>query len=294
MDQVERVRPTPHADDHRVAQPAERVGAGGHPGDQQCSGSGDHGQPAVEEPVRRGRAEDPDGDQADQEHRGRPAEPSPNLRCSQRAPMGERSGDHAKEQLECPGVGTEVGTLATGGQSDRQRDQRRRCCHPEHDRHQVGAAPHRHPQRHSQQDRQRQVELLLHRERPEVLHWAGNVCGSVVPPRPADEPPVHDVQGSGDRVAADVIASPEERMDRVDEGHSGQGDQRHRRQASHPLGCKRAPAPRAGAVAVEDLSGDQKPGDREEQRHAEVAGSGTQLGVVGDHRQDGQSAQPVE
>jgi hypothetical protein len=139
-----------------------------------------------------------------------------------------------------------------------------------------------------QQQRPDDVELLLHREGPEVLdRGGGDVLGEVVH-RAVGQAPVHEVERRGD----DVLAGDLPPVLRQDEAREHRGDdQDDARRGEQTFGAPGVEGDqRDGAAAVElgeQQSGDQEPGDDEEDVDAdETAGQVGQPGVVEQHQAD--------
>ena len=124
-----------------------------------------------------------------------------------------------------------------------------------------------------EEERPPEVELLLDRERPVVLHGAGEVLGPEVVGRLGREAPVHDV-GTRRRGLHGVLAPHRHRRP---QDRPGQRDQEHdegeRQQPARP--ARPEPAERhASRVAVErvaEVPGDQVAGEHEEDVDPDVA-----------------------
>nr|WP_258016897.1 hypothetical protein [Nocardioides marinisabuli] len=205
---------------------------------------------------------------------------------------GERRTGH---QLVEPGVGGVVRPRGVDlgpdelvdGRGDHQADQ-----HAEqHDLVATAPAP-----PHQQHQGEQHVELLLHRERPEVqerrlLHVAGEVVGAV-----EDELPVGDVQqrraGLRDELEAlGLRGEQHEEGARAEDGDDGGRQQ--------PTGATREERPQpqlaAGARAVQHHGGDQEAGQHEEEVQAqEAVGEAGQLGVEEQHQHHRDGADAVE
>ena len=224
------------------------------------------------------------------------------MRQRPRHPVQLRRDDRherADGELPHPRGGDEVGPL-------RRRD--RLVAGPEQgrygDRGQAGeqrgppvdAQPGGEQHRAEQQQRPDEVELLLHRQRPVVLDGGRrDVLGEVVD-GPVGEPPVHEVEGRGDDVAAGGLPPdprhPQPGHDRGRDEDDGAG----REQALGPPGVEPEQVHRALAVDLLDqLAGDHEAGDHEEHVDPDVAaGEEHQSGVVRQHQEGGHRPQPLD
>ena len=154
----------------------------------------------------------------------------------------------------------------------------------------------RHERREDEQERPAQVELLLDRQRPEVLHRARRAVRLEVVDRVPRELPVLVVERARPDLGGGVRQS--RRGQHQAGGHPGHGQ--HQRRGGHqPLGPPapelKQPDPAGLAVLAQHVTGDQEPGDHEEDVHAgEAAGHQRRVQVVEDHHAHGQRAQPLD
>ena len=208
--------------------------------------------------------------------------------------------DAAGGELPDPGQGREVGgarigrgegeAVGEGGQGQRHDEERDRGAqaHPQPPRAERGEA---------EQQRPGEVELLLDRERPVVLHRAGQRLfeGEVVD-RLGDEVPVDEVERRGEHVGGHLLAlGRREQRPRRDHGE-GQHDHRQGQQALGPAGVEAADRERAAALDLgQDQAGDQKAGEHVEDVEPDVAAAGTgQAGVAGEDEDQGEAPDPLD
>ena len=143
--------------------------------------------------------------------------------------------------------------------------------------------------RHDEQQRPQDVELLLDRQRPEVLDGTGVLTLCQVVDGLSGEPPVDDVQ----RACGDVAGGGEPAQWRQE--HPGQGDRReqddHRggQQALDPAGVEAGDREPSGPLDLgNEQAGDEEPGDHEEDVDTdEAAVEERQAGVIDQDRPDG-------
>jgi hypothetical protein len=144
------------------------------------------------------------------------------------------------------------------------------------------------PPGEAEQQRPEQVELLLGRQSPQVVHRARTV---------RDERQVHRVgqpagQGGDDQPA--TLAVVRDPLDhRVPDQHEQQGGQQT------PCPCGEEPPvvhPPAGLQLGQQQAGDQETGQGEEQGDPEHPGGAEpgRIGVVEQHQRDGETAQGIE
>ncbi|WZH51737.1 MAG: hypothetical protein PIR53_17175 [Nocardioides alkalitolerans] len=141
----------------------------------------------------------------------------------------------------------------------------------------------REPQHHGEERRPGDVELLLDRERPEVLERGGRAVGAEVVDRLGGDVPVageHQRPGgvdgrvAGPRGAEDEAAGPD--------GHR-EHEHRGREEAAGSAGVEGPERDRAGAlVLAEQQAGDEEAGDDEEDVDADEPARGPTRQVVGD------------
>jgi hypothetical protein len=160
--------------------------------------------------------------------------------------------------------------------------------------HPLAAAPGE-PRGADEQHRPDEVELLLDRERPEVLDGGrGRLGGEVVDLRERQHP-VLDVARAGEdllrRCRPLVVREQQHDRDADDEQH----EHRRRQQAAGPADVE-PPQPEPVAVDVaDDVTGDEEPGDHEEDVDADVAARHpVRPDVEGEDEQDGDGAQRLD
>ena len=143
--------------------------------------------------------------------------------------------------------------------------------------------------------RQHEVELLLDRQRPVVLHRRRCTEQRAVRLTREVEAPVRHVDQCAEQVDASCGAVRDEPAP-VDDRHGGEAEECRRQQAPGAPRPEPAEGDRAGAVAfAQQQRGDQEARQREEHRHAEKAALGPpEPAVEQQHRADGEGAQPVE
>ena len=152
-------------------------------------------------------------------------------------------------------------------------------------------------QQGSEEEEQRpdDVELLLDRERPEVLHGSGRVAGLEVVDCIRRELPVLVVQ----RACQDLLGGVGELGRGLDDARRDPRHGQHeRRRRDQPPGT---PSPELGQahlslrVAAPQLAGDQVPGDNEEHVHpGEAAGQHRRVQVIDHHHRDGDRPQSLD
>ncbi len=154
-------------------------------------------------------------------------------------------------------------------------------------------APTAHPDREDQ--RPQQVELLLDRERPQVLEQRRPSDGLEVGLLPEHEVPVRHVPEGGQRVAAQSGHLARQKDDRVGEGDDEQQVERRQEPAgaAQPERLQVDAAP--SSPLREQQRGDEVAADHEEDLDPEeTAGDPGQISVVKEHGDDRERAQPVE
>ena len=157
------------------------------------------------------------------------------------------------------------------------------------------ARPREPAQPEPQQPRPDQVELLLHGQRPQVPERRRRAEPGEVGAVLGDQPPVaHVARGRGDRPADGRKLGPVQQRD-----PGGDHGQHHEQRGQQPPGPAqpeiRQLQPAGALVLAEQEVGDEVAAQREEDTDAEQAAlSPAQIQVIGDNRQHGQSAQPVE
>ncbi len=209
---------------------------------------------------------------------------------------GERSTD---QQAHDVGVGAEVdagGVRRLGvavGHRQREHGRRGQQCADQ------GSAPDRlgaaQPPGQQEQPRPEQVELLLHRQRPQVLQHGRATGGLEIGLVGQDVDPVRDIGQCGRQVAllmARGIRCQRDDQQRRPDEHREQG----RQQAPRPADVEAAQVRRAGARGgIQEQGGDEEAGQHEEDVDAEEAPRRPrQVCVIGEDGQDGDRAQPVQ
>ena len=210
------------------------------------------------------------------------------LRQCTRAPDRGQSG--TQQQSHAVGVGAEVqATRVTccrqiPGERTDSHDQRRDQRHDQ--RHPADTGPAAPPVQQHQGKWPKQVELLLHGQRPQVLQHRGPAHGLEVGEVRGDVPPVRHVGRRRDGVLTELgcrIPGEEQHED----GRQGQGGEQRRQQSTCPAKVELAERDR-GCVfdLLQQKAADQESGQYEEHVHTEeTTGYGGQPGVV---QQDGQ------
>ena len=146
-----------------------------------------------------------------------------------------------------------------------------------------------------QDERPDDVELLLDRQRPEVVERAGRGEAGEVGDVAEDQLPVADVEGRGDDAVAELL-----RLGGAEDRHPGDDDDEHReqrRQQAPGAGEPEAAEPDVAAARQlrEQDVGDQVAAEGEEDADPEqAAGRPAEAEVEGDHGEDGDGAQPVQ
>jgi hypothetical protein len=241
----------------------------------------------------RGQAEDPGA--LDQPPRLRR---DPGMQAPARPDHRQRRAD---EQLERPRVGAvidargvERGAVEDGHQDARgerrgeggEGEPRPRPGGPLQLWHEAQAA--------HQQEGPGDVELLLDRERPEVVERRGRREAGEVGDVVEDQPPVVEVAGGAQRGGAEVG-----RLVRADQRHPGHHHGEHQEEAGEQAAGAGSPErlqPDPAFVhLVEQDVGDQVAAEGEEHTHAEQPAFGpAEFEVVEDHADHRDRAQPVE
>ena len=179
-------------------------------------------------------------------------------------------------------------------------DQRRGHC--EHRRERRHRAEHRPAPptaasgEHHEHRRPHPVELLLDRQRPEVLERRHTSDEQFAVARLARQAhPVEDLQGGTDDVGPQAL-DPAERPEPAGHHHQHQAQQAGRQQppeAPSVEGTERHPT--RAVVLGEQQPRDQEPGQREEHRHAQIAGGHPrEPGMEDHHEQHRHRTQTVE
>lgn len=146
------------------------------------------------------------------------------------------------------------------------------------------------------EQRQGQVELLLDREGPEVLHGRGVPAGGEVVHRGGHEPPVLHVEGRRE----DLPQVPAPQHARLQHEHRSRRHREHeergRQQPGGAAGPEAGEAEPPGALALADkVAGDEEAADDEEDVDAHVpAGEARGHEVVHEHRADGERTQGLD
>ncbi len=210
----------------------------------------------------------------------------------------QRGTDH---QLECTGVGpvVDAGRIDARLVEDEHQD-RRREGEAEDRQAEPGTQAPREPRLGDEldpedhQERPDDVELLLDRQRPEMVERAGRLEGREVRDVVEDQPPVVDVCRGGRRRPPEVgrLVRPEDRRPGDDDD---QHQKQRRQQAPRPRQPERLQPDAAALDLAEQDVGDQVAAEREEDADAEqAAGSPPEAEVVGDDAENRNRPQPVE
>jgi hypothetical protein len=145
-----------------------------------------------------------------------------------------------------------------------------------------------------QQERPEDVELLLDRQRPQVVEGARRGELGEVRDVVEDQPPVVDVGDGAQELGSEIgrLVGPDDR----DPGHH---DDEHHEQRRQQPPRPRQPERLQPDAALRDLAeqdvGDQVAAQREEDAHTEqAAGRPTEVEVIGDHAEYGDRTQAVE
>ena len=294
--------PAQRAHAQQQPQPAGRVGRRHQ--DQDHGEREQHEPAAVEEGVEFARLPDHDRDH-EQPEPAQPIECLPRLRGdlpAQPATWPDHRQGAAEEQLESAGVGPVVdpGGVGPGLVEDRHQDHRDEA--EEHGRegqaraHAAGRLALGDQLQPEQQDeRPDDVELLLDRERPEVVERARRFEAREVGDVAEDLLPVVDVEHGGDDGVAELLG-----LGRPEDGDPGDDDHQHHEQrrqqaagAGEPEGPELDP-PDPRELREQDV-GDQVAREGEEDADAEQPpGRPAEFEMEGDHRQNGYCSQPVE
>ena len=153
----------------------------------------------------------------------------------------------------------------------------------------------RHQHHRQHHPRPHQVELLLHRQRPQVVERRGRGEPGVVGVVLEDVPPVVDVEPGRDDVAP--VPGHERAVERVHPHRHHREHHEQRRQQpsrpSHPEVAELDP-PGSGELPYQDV-GDQIAAEREEHPHAEQSALRPAVAqMVGNDGRHGERAQPVK
>ena len=225
-------------------------------------------------------------------HHDRGEPDDPHQQAEPRPGPGGHAGQHAAaDELPGAGAGREVGhTRRRRGEVDRVAEAGD-GHHGQDGRDRASRVPVRtgsHQPGDEQHQGQGDVELLLHRQRPEVLHGRRRLLRAQVVDRLRGEHPVLDVEGGADQLV-EHIGTPAER-------HHGHGRDRHAQQ--HQQRCRQQPLGAPGPEPAEadpparlelllEVCSDEVAGDDEEDVHAdEPAGQARGPEVEQQHRAD--------
>ena len=146
-----------------------------------------------------------------------------------------------------------------------------------------------------EQQRPDDVELLLDRQRPEVLDRGGRQVGREVVDLAPGEDPVDDV-GRGRRDVDPHVAPAQPGHDEPRD-HRGGDEHEHRggQQPPDPPADEPQPRDRPARVQLGDEQpGDEEAGDDEEDVDADEPPAQRQAGVVGEHGEDGDRPQALD
>ena len=224
-------------------------------------------------------------------------EQQPRARLRRRPQLAERPQEREQDADQQPRrvrVGPEVDPrrVLTGREQHRHQD--RRGDRPG-EREPRGAAASEPPQAGHQQQRPEQVELLLDRERPQVLEQRRPLEAGEVRAVGQDLRPIPDVCERREGVGAYPRRLVRHEGDRH---HQADGDheERRRQQAARPPHPEPAQIDAAGRVELaQEQRRDQEPAEDQEQVDAEeAAGKPRHAAVVQQHAGHGERAQAVE
>ncbi len=204
-------------------------------------------------------------------------------------PHGEEG---AEQELRRPGVRAVVDAVdvAAEPQLEADRDGGRGDEQPG----EQAPAAHLHDDEHD--GREEQVELLLDRQRPEVLQRAGRREQVGVARAGAVEAPVGHVGDGGEHVATEVgelLGAPEPPPEQPDHGDGDEGGGQEAAEAADPELAEGDG--RAAVVLADQQVGDEEAREGEEGGDAEEPALGPgEAAVEQEHADDGEAAQPVE
>ena len=292
MPEVDAVRPGTDPRQHSVAEHGDRAEQGGRT--SRDHGGGAHHREDGGRPGERRGGVEPHGRQDDDGEAGPTGDGAnegghPGDRRRQQGEPGPR------QQLPCPGrEAVERPRLVAAGEGHaRQERQRPQERHQPGDDGQGTAAV---AGEELEQHRPHQVELLLQGQRPEVQQRRRRGVTREVVALAMGE---HDVDHEHRRCQR-VVGQVDCRQRIEDEvaGHERRHDHERRRR-QQPTGAPGPEAPErdeAGAAQLTDEQRrDQEPGDDEEDVDADEAGAERpELGVVGEHENDGDGAQALD
>ena len=219
------------------------------------------------------------------------------------APRGRHFGSEreqrARAELPHPGEGGEEGLGRIRVRVEHGHHEGEHAHHRDEENHRQPAPAaeelHAQPGRPEQKQRPEDVELLLERQRPVVLHHGRVVRGEVVD-RAEGERPVLEVEGAREDLPERVHQAGQ----RQDEQRRDGGEHEHgdgcRQQPAHALRPEgRQPDPPRPLQFAGQLAGDEVAGDDEEDVDADVAaGEAPRPEVVEHHEDDGNRPQPLD
>ncbi len=147
--------------------------------------------------------------------------------------------------------------------------------------------------RDQQQDRPHQVELLLDRQRPEVLQHGGG-RGEVVRAL-RHEAPVHERHERGERITEGLLGAGAVEHHEPHQRDRHEHHERRRQDAAHPP-CQEAAEPDASRLRdlAQQHRGDEEARDDEEDVHPDEAAARPGQGVIEHDGDDGERAQPLD
>ena len=279
----------------RAAQPARRVD---HRGEHRHRRDRQQDEPVGIEEGRNGARPPDENDDAEQTRNACGVERLAHRRAASH-PRGAARPDHRESGAQEKAERASVGALVDAGRvvarviEEAHRNRRARRAEQNHEG-EHAAAPHR-PDPEQQQPRPHQVELLLDRERPEVVKRKRRREACEVRAVLGDRRPVVEVPECRDHLPSSV-----RELCRVEEGRPDAHDREHHEQRREQPPCPPQPELAQPEVSVlppmtEQEVGDQVAGEREEDADAEhPSASRRQPEVVRDHEQYRDGAHAVE
>ena len=210
---------------------------------------------------------------------------------------GDDGEQRAGEQLHCAGVGAVVDApdVATGVPEDEHQGDRDRGQGSEHDE-QCRTGPATDRDNTCDHNGEGGVELLLDRQRPEVLHGRGLGEQVGVGVAREHESPVGHVRQRGQYVAAQGTQLVGVGYERAEEHDAPERQHGRREQAAEPSGPEGAQTDATrGRRLCQQQGGDEEARQREERAHPqEPAPRPAEAGVKGEHGPDGHATKAVE
>ncbi len=233
----------------------------------------------------------------EQHRHGRPAEePGARQGTPGAGPAGERDREErADPELPDAGGGGEERREGVGVRGPDRPRERGGDENAEHRGHGPPARSVHDERQQDEEQRPDDVELLLDRQGPVVLHRRGaHVRGEVVH-LAAREHPVDDVRRCGRDVDGDV---PPSQAGDDDERHGGRDDEHEDRggeEPADPAADEPQPGDGSGGLELDDEeSGDEEARDDEEDVDTDEATAQREPGVVGEDGEDRDGAKPLD